>query len=128
MPAKNVFKKAKAVLRNADDVLYLVTGKRIKHVVGRVAEIYGQELADKAERIIAGTKEPPLDPKDPYRILGVHPGAMDIVVRGAYRALAKEYHPDTGMKPDAKKFQEATEAYDAIIKERSSKQKQSGKV
>lgn len=29
-----------------------------------------------------------------YDILGVTPGAEDIVIEGAYRALMKRYHPD----------------------------------
>ena len=32
--------------------------------------------------------------KDYYAVLGVLPGAEDIVIRAAYRALAQRYHPD----------------------------------
>jgi curved DNA-binding protein CbpA len=33
---------------------------------------------------------------DPYRVLQVIPDADDEVIRAAYRALARKYHPDTG--------------------------------
>jgi len=32
--------------------------------------------------------------KDHYAVLGVLPGAEDVVIRAAYRALAQRYHPD----------------------------------
>ena len=31
---------------------------------------------------------------DPYRILGLKPGASEEEVKRAYRQLAKKYHPD----------------------------------
>lgn len=34
--------------------------------------------------------------QDPYRVLGVSRGAPDEVVRAAYRALARQHHPDLG--------------------------------
>ena len=54
--------------------------------------------------------------KDPYEILGIEPGATLDEVKRAYRALAKELHPDAN--PDdtvaANRFREATEAYDLL--------------
>ena len=109
------------MLRNTDDILYILTGKRLKNVVGKVVNLYGEELARKASGLFTGPEEEELLPDSPYYILGVHQDALDIVVKGAYRILAREYHPDTGTKPDVKKFQAATEAYDSIIKERKAK-------
>ena len=31
---------------------------------------------------------------DPYKVLGVSPGATDEEITKAYRRLAKKYHPD----------------------------------
>ncbi len=53
---------------------------------------------------------------DPYKILGLQPGATDEEVKRAYRALAKKYHPDRnpGDKEAARKMQEVNAAYDQI--------------
>ena len=52
--------------------------------------------------------------KDYYAILGIMPSAEDVVVQGAYRALARRYHPDlwAGDKAFAEaKMKELNEAY-----------------
>jgi len=57
--------------------------------------------------------------KNYYRILGLREGATPEEIKAAYRKLAKKYHPDTA--PDdqniKKKFQEISEAYEALRKE-----------
>ena len=54
--------------------------------------------------------------KDPYEVLGIETGATLDEVKRAYRALAKELHPDAS--PDdtvaASRFREVTEAYDLL--------------
>jgi len=51
---------------------------------------------------------------DPYAILGLSPSAAPEVVRAAYLALVKKYHPDAGSgEPD--KFREVQDAYELII-------------
>lgn len=123
MATKSRTRQVRRVLRNADDFLYLFTGKRLKHVIGRGINLFGEELAKKASNFFASPEEPELPLNSPYAILGIHPEAMDVVVRAAYRALAREYHPDTGAKPDPAKFQAATEALNAIMASRQNKQK-----
>ena len=49
---------------------------------------------------------------DHYTILGVTPAAEDVVIRAAYRALMRHYHPDTNPDPQAQaKAREITAAY-----------------
>jgi len=121
MVTKSGARHVKRALRNTDDILYILTGKRLRKVVGKVVNLYGEELAKKASQLFTGPEEEELPPDSPYFILGIHPDALDIVVKGAYRALAREYHPDSKINPDPKKFQAATEAYDTIMKERKAK-------
>ena len=54
--------------------------------------------------------------QDPYRVLGLEPGASDEEVKRAYRALAKKYHPDVnpGDAQAAARMNEINAAYDAI--------------
>ncbi len=54
--------------------------------------------------------------QDPYRVLGLEPGASDEEVKRAYRALAKKYHPDInpGDAQAAARMNEINAAYDAI--------------
>lgn len=54
--------------------------------------------------------------KNYYKILSVPPSASKDEIRSAYRKLAMKYHPDhnVGDREAERKFQEITEAYNAI--------------
>jgi hypothetical protein len=54
---------------------------------------------------------------DPYKVLGLNPGASKDEVTKAYRKLAKKYHPDLnpGDEAAAKKMAEVNAAYDSIM-------------
>jgi molecular chaperone DnaJ len=64
--------------------------------------------------------------QDPYKVLGVSPGATDEEVKNAYRALARKYHPDNYSADNpladlaTEKMKEVNEAYELIQKMRSS--------
>lgn len=53
---------------------------------------------------------------DPYKVLGVAPGASDEEIKRAYRKLAKKYHPDMnpGDEQAARKMNEVNAAYEQI--------------
>ncbi|HBT16369.1 MAG TPA: molecular chaperone DnaJ [Firmicutes bacterium] len=53
---------------------------------------------------------------DPYKVLGVSPGASDTEIKTAYRPLAKKYHPDLnpGDPVAARKMNEINAAYEQI--------------
>jgi len=54
---------------------------------------------------------------DPYKVLGISPGATQDEIKKAYRRKTKEYHPDTHPNdPNAtKKMTEINEAYDMLM-------------
>ena len=58
----------------------------------------------------------PATPRDPYEVLGVSRGADDAQIKKAFRALARELHPDVNTEdPEAEeKFKEAAEAYEIL--------------
>lgn len=53
--------------------------------------------------------------QDYYQILGVPMDADSQAIKQAYRALARQYHPDTSNNANKLKFSEATEAYRTLI-------------
>lgn len=62
--------------------------------------------------------------KNPYDVLGVSQSASDDEIKKAYRDLTRKYHPDANVdNPLAdlaeEKFKEVQEAYDTIMRERS---------
>jgi DnaJ-class molecular chaperone len=49
-----------------------------------------------------------------YAILGISADADDESIRRAFRALARQYHPDAGIGSSAEKFRQIFEAYETL--------------
>lgn len=69
--------------------------------------------------------------KSPYEVLGISPNASNEEVKKAYKELAKKYHPDNYVdSPLAdvaeEKMKQVNEAYDEILRERTSGKKNGG--
>jgi DnaJ-domain-containing protein 1 len=111
MPKKSTIRKH---WEAGNDFCKLITGKSLVHVLYKAVDLFGEDIIKKFSNS-AGVQ---FNPDDPYYVLGIHEDAQDIIVKAAYRALAREYHPDTGTKPDPTRFQKVTEAYQAILKAR----------
>lgn len=94
-PLKQVFK----TLQTADDISNILFGRSLKEIFARGIDVLGVELKDQ---------------NDPYALLGVRHSAPDKVVDWAYRAMAHEFHPDSGRHPDGEKMKRINEAYDKI--------------
>jgi hypothetical protein len=52
--------------------------------------------------------------ENPYVVLGVPEGASQAVIKDAYRAAAKRFHPDSSDTPDAARFDAVTQAFDLL--------------
>lgn len=52
---------------------------------------------------------------DPYRTLGLLPGATGAEVKRAYRRLAKQYHPDSAGERTLPRFLEIQAAYETLV-------------
>ena len=50
-----------------------------------------------------------------YTVLGIPRDADNDMIRSAYRALARRYHPDRGSGSSAEKFRQVNEAYETLI-------------
>lgn len=109
--------QVKIMVRNVDDMLYLFTGKRLRDVFGRGINLFGDQIAKKASNIFTGGNDVEVPEDSPYRILGVHPEAADFVVRAAYKAMQKKYHPD-GAAPNEEMSKLVNNAYESICHER----------
>lgn len=58
--------------------------------------------------------------ENPYKVLGVDPTAEEAVVKAAYKAKARLYHPDPPRAGGStRKMVEINQAYDRILKERN---------
>lgn len=68
--------------------------------------------------------------KDPYKVLGVPQGVSVAALKSAYRALAKELHPDVnpGDTVIEQRFKEVSAAYDLLSNTQKRQQYDSGQI
>ena len=52
---------------------------------------------------------------DYYVVLGIAEDADDEMIRSAFRALARRYHPDVGAGSSLAEFKRAREAYETLV-------------
>jgi DnaJ-class molecular chaperone len=53
--------------------------------------------------------------RDYYEVLGVQRGASGAQIKRAFRALARELHPDVSSEPETEqRFREVAEAYEIL--------------
>lgn len=64
--------------------------------------------------------------KDPYKVLGLEPGASEEDIKKAFKTLAKKYHPDLnpGDKNAEEKFKEVNQAYRILTNKNSDSEKE----
>lgn len=89
---------------NLRALFHVIDGMRLAEVRG-VSDLMASAYAQLGERAGGGARSP-------HEVLGIAPDAPAAVRRAAYRALAKEHHPDAGGA--AARFREITEAYEAL--------------
>jgi len=87
--------------------------QKLRQVIGLPPQGSSPKLRDEAK----GVTEKIRDMKAaPYRVLGVDPSAEEQVVKAAYKAKAKLFHPDHGGSQD--KMADINQAYKTICEER----------
>ena len=56
-----------------------------------------------------------MDKRDYYEVLGVNKDSSTVEIKGAYRKMAKKYHPDVSTEDNSEaKFKEVQEAYEVL--------------
>ena len=99
------------VIRNTDSTLKRATGHGLPHWGKWILDNFGPRYTRSVLRELEL-------PNDPYRVMGLHPGADIDVIKVAYRKLAQKHHPDNRETGNTERFKQIQEAYEQIMKER----------
>ena len=104
-------------LRDCDDMVHIITGKRIPELLRKGLDIYGPDIKKAAAKMMGG--EAPQVPEDsPYRVLHCRPEASDLVIKARFRELVKDLHPDVSAHPDTEELKRVIEAFNQIMSQR----------
>lgn len=98
-----------ALIRDADDIAKLVTGKPLAELTAKAFTLWGADVAKKLNEMTPA-------PGSPYAILGIRQDAPVLVVKAAFKALAKTTHPDVG--GDVNEWKKIKDAYEDIMCQR----------
>lgn len=94
-------------IKDANDLVKLVTGKSIPDLAKRMGELFGRDVARKIVK-----EEPPPEPDSPYAVLGVRKDASNLVIQTSYRSLRK------GTKQGTPEYEKLHQAYLQILHDR----------
>lgn len=98
------------LIRDADDIARLVTGKPLAELTQKAFDLWGADVAKKLHEVSPA-------PNSPYAVMGVRQDASTLVVKAAYRALAKTTHPDVA-DGNIEQWKKIKEAYEQIMNDR----------
>jgi len=99
-------------VKDLDDILHLLTGKRIPELIKGAYDLFGKPGAQRivVDRILQDVKG------SPYSVLELHDGASWPIVQAAHKTLARRYHPDSGTEKNEEMMKKVNVAYDEIKK------------
>jgi hypothetical protein len=88
--------------------------EKLRQVIGLPPQGSSSKLREEAKGVTDKIREMKAAP---YRVLGVNPSAEEQVIKAAYKAMAKLFHPDVAGGSN-EKMAEINEAYKQICQER----------
>jgi hypothetical protein len=108
LPWKNFYLDKEELLRRGKVGKWPTTDLEREHFAGMYVAERPQEYVKQTLGYLIAQK--------PRNILGISADAGEEEAKRAYYKLAKKHHPDSGVEPDPRKFQEAAEAFKAVKK------------
>lgn len=91
-------------------LIYYLRHRKLPAFMLRLGQLLFKKSRERSDQTsgrqgVGGQKDQPGQPKNPYAVLGVKPGASREEIQAAYRELVQKYHPDK-VSHLGKEFQE----------------------